>query len=181
MPGASELILTVAHLPSKREWTDDDQAEHALRISSRIRNVEHARKHTRTIVLGDFNMDPFERGMVQATGFHAVSCRKQASQMTRKIHDGVFPYFYNPMWSRLGDLDGTPPGTHYYNKKGGYVLHFWHMFDQILLRPDLIPGFDNQSLQIIDHDGQQPLTTASGRPDKRQFSDHLPVAFTITV
>jgi hypothetical protein len=35
------------------------------------------------VVIGDFNMNPFDRGMVNANGFHAVMSRQIAALRSR--------------------------------------------------------------------------------------------------
>lgn len=40
------------------------------------------------------------------------------------------------------------------------------MFDQVLLRPDVLPMFQNNTLKIIDRVGELPLLNDNGIPDK---------------
>jgi hypothetical protein len=47
----------------------------------------------------------------------------------------------------------------------------------VLLRPDLLPYFDNESLEILTSDGEQSLLSANGLPDTSVASDHLPLVF----
>ncbi len=54
---------------------------------------------------------------------------------------------------------------------------FWNMFDQVLLRPDLLPRFSNQDLKILTSVGESSLLSARGLPDARIASDHLPLFF----
>ncbi|HEY6334051.1 MAG TPA: hypothetical protein VI756_32345, partial [Blastocatellia bacterium] len=77
-----------------------------------------------------------------------------------------------------GDSRGRVPGTHYYEQSEQVVL-FWHMFDQVLIRPDLIPHFRGETLQIVTKCGDTPLLTARGMPDAKAASDHLPIVFTL--
>jgi len=56
------------------------------------------------------------------------------------------------------------------------VEFFWHMFDQVLIRPALLNYFDNRNLQILRTAGEVSLVTKNGLPDKSK-SDHLPLLF----
>ena len=68
-----------------------------------IKRAEEKAGHRHTIVIGDLNMSPFEPGMVAANGFHAVSDKNIAAKGSRVVQGTEFDFFYNPMWSCLGD------------------------------------------------------------------------------
>jgi len=77
------------------------------------------------------------------------------------------------MWSRLGDESHGPPGTYYLNRGGKLVNNFWETFDQVLLRPALLPFYRADGIRVLDRIGEAPLLR-DGVIDKR-FSDHPPV------
>ena len=87
-------------------------------------------------------------------------------------------FFYNPMWSCFGDRETGPPGTYYYDRAEA-VNYFWNIYDQVLLRPELLDGFDIDSLRIVTSAGETALLDSSGRPDKAKASDHLPIVFSL--
>ena len=177
-PFAEEIILVTAHLPSKRYQSDADQAQHCTWIIRDIEEAEATYGHSRTILCGDLNMDPFEHGVVGGAGFHAVMTRRIAARGYRSIQHHDRKFFYNPMWSFFGDLFEGPPGT-YYRRSPGQLGYFWHMFDQVLLRPSLLPRFDGRDLAILTTAGGQTLLTRDGTPDAQHASDHLPILFRI--
>ena len=49
------------------------------------------------------------------------------------------------------------------------------MFDQILIRPDLLDFFKTNNLEIVTEIRGISLLSASGKPDKIRASDHLPI------
>jgi len=55
---------------------------------------------------------------------------------------------------------------------------FWHMFDQVLLRPGLISAFKHDELKILETDGNVSFLTRNGIP---RGSDHLPVFFALEI
>lgn len=92
--------------------------------------------------------------LVAMIHFQAVMSRQVAQLRTRKLQEREYPFFYNPMWSLLGDATPGPPGTYYYSPSG-HASYYWHTFDQVLLRPDLLDVFENRDLHILDTDGEQ--------------------------
>ena len=176
-PITSEYLVVIAHLPSKLYKDPRDQTLYAENLSDMIRKIENDRGHRRTIAVGDFNMNPFEDGMMQVNAFNSVSSQRIARDNGGyRVYGGkAYPFFYNPMWNFLGDRTRFKPGTYYYNS-GRAVNFYWHMFDQVLVRPSLVDRLNFESLRIIDFDGEKSLITQNDRPDRR-ISDHLPITF----
>jgi hypothetical protein len=186
LPARERLLLVAAHLKSKLHSSDESQAQALPGLSSMIRLQEERLEHDRTVVIGDLNMNPFETGLVSAEGLNAVMTRGIASAGSRKVDAVSYPYFYNPMWSHFGDSthdvhppgspDHEPPGTCYYRQSESRWF-FWNMFDQVLIRPSLLPAFRSRHVKILTGDGFASFITAAGLPDSRNFSDHLPILF----
>lgn len=109
---------------------------------------------------------------------HAVSSRKVAERNFRKCLGQEYRFFYNPMWCFLGDHQQRelPTGTYYYGGSGAHEL-FWHMLDQVMVRPELMNSFPPGGIKIVTKIRNQDLLTASGIPDDNAASDHLPVVF----
>ena len=176
LPGTENFLLVAAHCVSKLDASGDSQAMQAVEFAAEIIRAENDVRHSRTIVAGDLNMNPFEAGMVAANGLHGVMSRDLALEREREVQNKFYRYFYNPMWSLLGDASPGPAGTHYY-RRAEMVNYFWNMYDQVLLRPDLLSSFRNGDLEIVCSDGQNSFLKRSGLPDDKRFSDHLPIAF----
>ena len=179
-PIGPDILLVAVHLPSKLYYSDTDQAFRATRAVESIQRAERKVGHMRTIVVGDFNMNPFESGVVGAGGFHAVMDRRIALQRERTVQGERYQFFYNPMWGRMGDGSTGPPGT-YYRSGASPLNFFWHTLDQVLIRPDLLEFFLETKLQVICDVTGQSLLSASGIPDTSFGSDHLPLVFEIDI
>lgn len=130
LPGREELLLAALHYPDKRNWKDESQAFECVDLAETISRIEEEVGHSRTALVGDFNMNPFESGIVSAKGLNAVMSRNVAARYSRTVQGKEYPFFYNPMWGHLGDAVEGPPGTHYY-PESEHVAYFWHMFDQV--------------------------------------------------
>lgn len=108
-PVGREVLLIAVHLPSKLHRTEKEQLLYGTRVAEAIRDAEAAAGHSHSVVIGDFNMDPFEDGMIAAGSLHGVNAKNTALEISREVDGVVQQYFYNPMWSRLGDESDGPP------------------------------------------------------------------------
>ena len=131
--------------------------------------------HDRTLLVGDFNMNPFDYVMNMATGMNAMMTRKCVERGSRRLQKQDYPFFYNPMWAFFGDQSKGPAGTHFY-RDASPITYFWNIFDQVLIRPALMDAFHND-VEILTFDGEHSLLTKRGRPSKARGSDHLPLLF----
>jgi endonuclease/exonuclease/phosphatase family metal-dependent hydrolase len=181
LPMSVDVLLAVLHFPSKVRWTEEDQMVECVRLINAIKLTENDIGHERTLLIGDLNMNPFEKAMVAAGGLNSVMDRNVAKKRRRVVQGRAYPFFYNPMWSFLGDLSrGKVPGTHYYDSSGVQINYHWNMFDQVLIRPDLIDNFDLTDLDILVDDGNVQFVHATGRINN-DISDHLPLKFSINL
>lgn len=176
-----DLLVVAVHLPSRLHQTEDDLSLLATRWRNRIEEAETAVGHTNTVVVGDLNMDPFHKGVVSSEGFHGITDKGIAKRRFRRVLEEDRHFFYNPMWSLLGDRSEGPPGTYYFNASSRPINFFWHMFDQVLLRPDLLPFFPDGELRILTQTNSDSLITDRGIPDATSMSDHLPLMFRLNI
>jgi len=179
LPVLPNMNLICLHFGDKSNFNPESQSEMASEMNQFISMVETKSGHNRTIIIGDFNMNPFEVGMIKANGFHATMSHKLAKEEKRKVQFSEYDYFYNPMWGLFGDIANDPCGTYYY-RNAELVNYQWNIFDQILLRPSIADNLDKKSIKIITNDGSKNLITKKGIPNKQLYSDHLPITFTLT-
>jgi exonuclease III len=177
-PIGIEFLLVAVHVSSKLHQSDNNQAFLAKRIVDEIDRRKQQQGHIRTIVMGDFNMNPFESGLINADAFHAVMDKQITLKQTRTVLGVERKFFYNPMWSRLGDDSDGSAGSYYYDNSD-MNNYFWNMFDQVLLRPSLLKGFNKNNLQIIEEINGVSLIK-NGKISK-DFSDHLPIMIKLSI
>ena len=175
-PSGWNFTLLLIHYQSKLYWNSASQDAHSHEIKQFIDQVESLVNHDRTIIIGDFNMNPFQNGMVQTTGLHATMDRKLSLKGSRTVGEKEYKFFYNPMWSFFGEKGkGLTNGT-FYNYSADPVCNFWNIFDQVLIRPSILGEFNEDSLNIITEINGVNLLKVDGTIDKI-VSDHLPVSF----
>jgi hypothetical protein len=177
-PIGLDILLVALHLPSKLHRSEYDPIFQSVRVSELIQEAESKVGHTRTLVIGDLNMNPFEAGVVGADGLHAVMTQSIARKRSRTVLERDRPFFYNPMWGRMGDFSVGAPGTYYY-RSSQQVSYFWNTFDQVLLRPELLDFFSQPDLRVISQIGDNNLMTENGISSS--YSDHLPVLVTLQI
>jgi exonuclease III len=171
-----DILLVVFHGVSKTNFDDDSQSWELGNLARFISSAENRAGHKRTVLAGDLNMQPFENGVVSAGGLHAVMSREIARKNSRNVQNREYAYFYNPMWGLYSNGDNHPPATFYYQSSNNKA-YYWHMFYQVLIRPELLDSFRDDELRILDNDGVNSLLNRNKIPNSSNFSDHLPVIF----
>lgn len=187
-----KLNLIAVHFPSKVNWSDISLSFECARLREDVLKIESITKHSNTILIGDFNMNPFEAGMVASMGLNAhpvlnVIEDPNKRGYERKVNGNKYHFFYNPMWNFLGDFK-IPYGTFYHSDSQAVTYH-WHILDQILVRPQLsqyLNKLDGDFVKIINqikHNEieQFKLTGKSGIPRKKEFADHLPIVLKLNL
>lgn len=167
---SEEILVAGVHLRSKfGGLTASDQSDYAKPIVDELRLVEDQVRHCNTILLGDFNMNPYDHGMTSWAAMHGLMTTTLASKTG---HEHQSRRFYNPMWGLFGDRSPGAAGSFYWKNSAPHNPH-WVIVDQVLVRPSLIPTLID--LEILSNDGNHALTKKDGTPDRSYLSDHLPV------
>lgn len=174
LPGRETILIAGAHLPSKLHFSDESLIFECTYLAERINDVEKQEGHSRTIVVGDLNVNPFETGMIGSSGLNAVMSRRVANRELRTVQGRQYRFFYNPMWTHFGDRMTDVAGTFFYDK-AEHVTYYWNIFDQVLIRPALLKAFAHEQVQILATVGATQLVDAQGHPNSQVGSDHLPV------
>ena len=168
-------IFCCVHLPSKVYNSSNGMRRIAVnKIMADIASTENELNSENTLIVGDFNANPYDYECLDAMQFHGMPFYEEAAKKTRQIAGQEFKMFYNPMWNFFGD-NSKPFGTYYYSGNDACNT-FWNIYDQVLLRPSLRNRFVDSSLQIITETTSCYLLNLRGHPDKR-ISDHLPIIF----
>ena len=176
------LILVAVHMPAKsnRGYIGlDNRLPLFQKLCQDILKEESASGTDRTIVVGDLNQNPFDNEVVRLDTLNAVMDPDVATRISCQRDGQTYKYFYNPMWTAYGRHQ-APMGTYYY-REPDYVRYYWHVFDQVLLRPDLIPALGDKMPTFITELGDESLIRDNGRPDNSRFSDHLPIALSLNI
>jgi hypothetical protein len=170
---ALEILVAGVHLPSKFGGTTEaDQTSIASEVITELNEVEDRQQHRNTVVIGDFNMHPYDPGMTSVIGLHGLMTQELAARPDRMYRQKPRRRFYNPMWGLFGDTTAGPPGSHYWRSSALSNTH-WGILDQVLLRPVLVKRL--KDVRILGDDGQHSLLDNTELPNRDYLSDHLPV------
>lgn len=179
VPSFPIFNLMGLHYQSKLHWGVADQSAHSNEMRAVIEGFEMKTGNRNTIVIGDFNMNPFDFGMVQSTGLHAVMSKDIALKEKRVVDGKEYSYFYNPMWSFYGDHGkGKVNGT-FYKTMAKPINYFWNILDQVLVRPSFLNHFDEDKLTILTEFGQSLSLLNKSNTINKSISDHLPLLMEI--
>ena len=179
-PGRPEVILGAVHLVSGVRLDRSERKAEAAPLARAIRQAQREQGHARAIIVGDFNLNPFDDGMIFADGFGAMTTKSLVKKYARS-HNDRFARFYNPLWSRLGrEASDGPPGTYYWGDHRNSNI-YWNFIDQVLVGHDLLDQFPDSRFRILTsirgEDGPLPLVRETDRHWKVEVSDHLPLIF----
>jgi len=165
------FLIMLVHLPSRAHQDMFSLDMYSTRYANAIKDLEDQLNIFDSIVVGDFNLNPYSFGMMHSDGFFSTfnkltAARKEATVLKEKRR-----FFFNPMWYLYAKNDYPVLGS-YHKPVSGFAIE-WHMFDQVLIRPGLIPYFVDKELEIVTDD-----LLENNQP---KYSDHLPVKFTINI
>ena len=172
------ILLFGIHFPSRMQLDTNTLNMKAAKTVAEIQSDEKEYDCIKSILVGDFNMNPFNLGMISPLGFNAVMSKEIASKKSRRFLYSEEKYFYNPMWHLMGNDNNICKGTMYYSQDENSF--FWHTFDQVIMRPELIENFNLSELKILNSINNESLLKEEGIPDKK-ISDHLPIVFELNL
>ena len=176
----STYELWFVHLTSPINADDASSLQTAVarELREAVEEREVLRSNSATIAIGDFNMSPYSRGMTDPTTLNAAACRT-AAKGTRTVRSRKHNYFFNPMWEILGSRTADQQPGSFYKRYDNSAI-FWHLYDQVLLRPELVDRMVPDSPWVMTTAGTLGLVKPRWAIDS-QFSDHLPIAISLEI
>ena len=165
-------IIAFVHLPAKNSGSEHLSLYFIQKLKDDLREVLECEEDAQEIVVvGDFNLNPFDTNMISMIGMNAISSRKEVLSKKGQRNELLF---YNPMWNLLGDIL-LPEGTYYY-KASTPENNFWHILDQVIISKGIIGLWNDDELKILTKIQGKDLHNKNGKP---KVSDHFPLYFEI--
>ena len=165
--------LVALHLVDRGSEPDPNARHHdATMMMAELLRREKQSGCENSIVIGDFNSDPFEAPLVAKDAFNATLFDVINSHPVRRRYDEEFRMMYNPVVHYLSE-ETKCYGSFYWGK--GFSDLYWHCYDQALVSPSLADRVrDFRYLRAIDEE-----SLLAGVKPKATISDHLPLLLTI--
>lgn len=167
--GKSAFTIAGVHLPAPPHATPSDRKDIIRDLIQDICEQENKVKNYRTIVIGDFNCNPFDEEITEKSSMNAVLFKPLINQQEVVIHQSKkYRRFYNPILHYLSE-DTNTYGSIY--RSNGNAQIYWNSYDQVMVRKCLSDClYDVKYLTSIN--GRSLLKAV--RPNDR-ISDHLPL------
>lgn len=173
--GSNRLLLALVHCPDIRNYDSESRLSYAHELADEFDFVKQQQSTNKLIAIGDFNMNPYDRGMNLPRGLNAMMTKACAQRgIRRHLHKG-YELYYNPMWSLFGDKLPGPAGTVYDTSNQG--PYGWSMLDQVILNHSVVDLFED--VTILTEAGESSLMNQHGHPDAENASDHFPILLTL--
>ena len=86
-------LLGLVHVVDTWNWDEHNQSVQVSLLAEEIRRVEERVGHSRTILIGDFNMNPFAKAMNMAPGLNAMMTEHCVRKTSRTLQGKEYNYF----------------------------------------------------------------------------------------
>lgn len=169
----TNLNVISVHLPSQMFQHMDALKSYIRFFREDIDNEIGASSESDIVIIGDFNVNPFEKPMIDFDGFSAsnsINLRKKVTHLTRTKE-----LYYNPTWKLYSN--NNFPGTKYFKRPSASAFDILehHYLDQVVLSYSLSKKIVFEKINVIEE------TKTNLFFDKKTFtvleSDHLPLMY----
>ncbi len=171
-----QYVLAGIHLQDKHSHPHDvARRATAQELLEDVRQERAKLAGAEAILIGDFNVEPYDEimqtpNLFNAVYFKEVISRKQYRTWQRRRYE----YLYSPMLCNYSE-DGPQYGSFYCTNLD--LETYWHCLDQVLVTPGLVDAIKSVShLRAISDTG-----LISNVAPNKQISDHLPLSVRLSI
>jgi hypothetical protein len=169
------IFVVAIHLPSQMFRHMDSLNEFMRDFREDLDTELGSSLEKNILVMGDFNVNPYEKPMINFDGFvatNSIKARKVINHNKRKKE----PY-YNPTWKLYGRTGF--PGTKYFKRPSAssYDIIEFHFLDQVILSQALMHMIEDDVIEVVENTKQ--FTFLDHKKNQIQFSDHFPLSYNI--
>ncbi|WP_123922184.1 exonuclease/endonuclease/phosphatase family protein [Flavobacterium plurextorum] len=170
-----DLHIVSVHLPSQMF-----QHQNALKCFIRdVRNEIDSKignsNLKNIIIIGDFNVNPFEPALIEFDGFGATNSTNFRRKISHLSTNSEKILYYNPTW-KLYEKNHFP-GSKYFARPSGssFDILEHHLLDQVLISRNLLFNIESEKIDFIVHSKKNIFF--DNLKNKILISDHLPLSF----
>ena len=142
--GEELYLFSVVNLSSPMYLEESARDIRAMNISQVLRKLDEGifeSSEYKSIIVGDFNLQPYSQGISSVHGFNATMSISNAKRIYRKVEGEKKFFYFNPTWKLMGD-NKIVQGTYYNSSDQQEKSIFWYSFDELLIRPYFIDKFN---------------------------------------
>lgn len=164
-----DYLLAAIHLEDRRNYESGERIETIKGLVADIEQTEELLKCGNTIVIGDFNANPYDEELLSKFAFNAVLFKTIIDKRELTNPNSLKrKRFYNPILHYISE-DTEMYGSFYHAKD--YRTPYWHCLDQVLIRRDLVNSVKHvEYLKRISTKDLLENAIPNGK-----ISDHLPL------
>ena len=164
-----DYLLVAIHLEDRRNYQPAERIETIRCLVADIEKTEELLGCNNTIVIGDFNANPYDEELLSKFAFNAVLFKTivNKSELTNP-NTLKRKRFYNPILHYISE-NTEMYGSFYYEKD--YRTPYWYCFDQILVRKSLVDNINH--MEYLKRINVKDLLKNS--IPNTEISDHLPL------
>ena len=168
-----EYNLVGTHLQDRIHTDKEIRILTIGRLVNDLSNLERSSNCNNSMIIGDFNANPFDDELLRISAFNAVLFKKVIEKSeTRTVDNKKYRRFYNPILNYLSE-DTETYGSYYHI--GDSNSPIWHSLDQFIVRKPLMNKItDFRYIKTID--GKSLIKSVMPNKD---ISDHLPLIVTV--
>lgn len=167
-------IIAGIHLHDRRSRDALVRMAKIGRLVNDIKNLEISYQCKNTIIIGDFNANPYDDELLAMSAFNSVLFKDEILKSETRTVDGIsYRRFYNPILHFISE-DTKMYGSYYYSE--GSCTPIWHCLDQVLVSKALANNV--AKMEYLKSIEGKPLISKV-KPNVT-ISDHLPLVVTIT-
>lgn len=171
-----DLDIISLHLPSQMFQHFDALKEFIRDFRKDIDINIGIPNEKRILLIGDFNVSPFDKPMIDFDGFSATNSTNSRQSITHLGKKKAV--YYNPTWKLYSNSDF--PGTKYFKRPSGssYDILEHHFLDQVVISTKLSSELKNENIKVIEK--SQNYTYYNLGSNVIVESDHLPLCYEIS-
>lgn len=169
----NDIHIISLHLPSQLHRHMDDLKETIREFRLEIDNEIGNSLDTKILVIGDFNVNPYETPMINFDGFLASNAKFGRKTIKRRVTKSTY---YNPTWKLYASEKF--PGTKFYNRPSGssYDITEFHYLDQVVLSRAFLDEVKDDKIYVLEKTKNIDLINKKTNRIIKGI-DHLPLVY----
>lgn len=170
----NNIIIISVHMSSQMHHHMDELTDSLNDFRHDIDNEFGSSLETDIVIIGDFNISPFEKPMIGFNGFAASNSKnlRKEAVSTRKRRKALY---YNPTWTLYSR--NIFPGTKYFKRPSGssFDVLEHHFLDQVVLSYSMCKRITHESISVLESTASKIFFDS--KRNKIILSDHLPLTY----